>query len=424
MELTFNLLDQNEIENVRQIIDTLYPEPVAAVTIPEAAPAVETAIPEAVQAPAAAIPETAQAPAAAIPEAAQAPAAAIPEAVQAPTPETTAPVAVAGPITMETVTDKVREISSIDKSKLSEVKKTLDELGVAKVSLLNEAQLPAFYAAINEQDKRLVVADYKFGMGIAVEAKNNAQLMLYAAGAMAAYEKVGLPVEMITLSIIQPRIYDKALTTTMFKSELLKWVNDTLLPGIALARSDNAEMTPGTEQCRWCSAAAHGCTGQNEALKKLLPVATGGLNIDTVDEDTLSTWLSNMGAFEQALKGIKQTAINRMLSGRKIKGFKLVLTQPREQWADLKKAEGLMKRNKIKESERFKKKLITPKQTEKKIAEKGLLTPRKLNALRRLVITPKGTPTYAPENDKRETYEPPIPMDALPDNSLDLEGLL
>ena len=148
MELTFNLLDQNEIENVRQIIDTLYPEPVAAVTIPEAAPAVETAIPEAVQAPAAAIPETAQAPAAAIPEAAQAPAAAIPEAVQAPTPETTAPVAVAGPITMETVTDKVREISSIDKSKLSEVKKTLDELGVAKVSLLNEAQLPAFYAAI------------------------------------------------------------------------------------------------------------------------------------------------------------------------------------------------------------------------------------------------------------------------------------
>lgn len=278
--------------------------------------------------------------------------------------------------------------------------------------------------AYNEQDKRLVVADYKFGMGIAVEAKNNAQLMLYAAGAMAAYEKVGLPVEMITLSIIQPRIYDKALTTTMFKSELLKWVNDTLLPGIALARSDNAEMTPGTEQCRWCSAAAHGCTGQNEALKKLLPVATGGLNIDTVDEDTLSTWLSNMGAFEQALKGIKQTAINRMLSGRKIKGFKLVLTQPREQWADLKKAEGLMKRNKIKESERFKKKLITPKQTEKKIAEKGLLTPRKLNALRRLVITPKGTPTYAPENDKRETYEPPIPMDALPDNSLDLEGLL
>ena len=75
----------------------------------------------------------------------------------------------------------------------------------------------------NDEDGKgvLHICDYKNGKGVFVNSDHNSQMMLYAIGALHAYDYI-FPVEIVRMSIVQPRL-DNISTCEMTVEELLAW---------------------------------------------------------------------------------------------------------------------------------------------------------------------------------------------------------
>jgi len=271
----------------------------------------------------------------------------------------------------------------------------------------------------DHDSKTLMVMDYKFGAGVAVSPNENPQLMTYAVGALSTYQHT----EKVVLVVIQPRLYNEALTWDTTPGSLVEWRDDTLLPAIKASREPNAEFNPGEAQCRWCEAANKGCPAQLQQLKSLLP-EQGETMSETVSNQDLAEFLKKIPAYEQAIKQVKATAHSRMMEGQTVDGFKLVRASKNRIWDDPIKADNLLKRKKFKMDERYSMKLISPSQAEKALAAKGAMTPRLITTLKNYIRKPVGDPVVAPASDKREEFTPINPIDELPPASISVEDLL
>ena len=73
----------------------------------------------------------------------------------------------------------------------------------------------------------LHVVDFKYGKGVIVSAEDNPQLMLYAVGALDAYDLLSTVTE-VRMTIFQPRV-DNISTVTMTADDLRAW-RDTVIP--------------------------------------------------------------------------------------------------------------------------------------------------------------------------------------------------
>lgn len=108
---------------------------------------------------------------------------------------------------------------------------------------------------------RLVVMDYKYGQGHAVDVISltgdlNPQLMIYAT---AVSEKFDFAFGEVELVVIQPRAREKVPQNICISMNKVKEFRDTvLLPGIAKTERINPEVIPG-EHCRWCPAKNQSC---------------------------------------------------------------------------------------------------------------------------------------------------------------------
>jgi hypothetical protein len=257
--------------------------------------------------------------------------------------------------------------------------------------------------------------DYKFGAGVAVSPKENPQLMTYAYGALSQFPDT----EKVILVVIQPRLYREALTWDIDVNFLSGWANGVLIPAIEASKKPDAIFNPGEDQCRWCAAANKGCPAQLQQLKDLLPDNEEKMSGE-ITNDKLSEILKRIPSYEQAIKQVKETAHSRAMDGQSIDGFKLVRATKRRTWADVSKADNLLKRKKFKMAERYSMKLLSPKQAEDALAAKGLLSPRLLSTLKSYQTTPIGDPVLVPASDKRDEYTPINPIDELPINVEDL----
>lgn len=73
------------------------------------------------------------------------------------------------------------------------------------------------------------VFDLKYGENEPVDAKNNAQLMLYAVGLYQAYKPLYPSINFIVLHIIQPRQEQAYSTYELSDAQLMYWFNNTVL---------------------------------------------------------------------------------------------------------------------------------------------------------------------------------------------------
>lgn len=101
----------------------------------------------------------------------------------------------------------------------------------------------------------LVIVDLKFGRGVVVEAKNNAQLRYYGVGALGKFAKQ-FRIDNVSMRIVQPRakhpkgpIREESLRA----QDLIEWARKTLKPGIDRALKPDQELIAG-EHCRFCPA--------------------------------------------------------------------------------------------------------------------------------------------------------------------------
>lgn len=168
-------------------------------------------------------------------------------------------------------------------------------------------------------DDRLHIIDFKYGMGVLVEAEYNPQMKLYALGALAVYDAL-YDIREVSMTIFQPR-RENVSTWTIPVEDLKAWAENELKPRAKMAYDGEGEYLPG-EWCTFCRAAVRCRAGAEEKLKlaqtefRMPPLLT-----DAEIEDILAVlpdltkWANEITAY--AL----DTALNH---GKEWNGFKVV----------------------------------------------------------------------------------------------------
>lgn len=109
------------------------------------------------------------------------------------------------------------------------------------------------YDAVAITTSAIHVFDLKYGENDEVDAKNNAQLMLYAVGMYQQYEHMFIDTIDIVLHVYSPR-QEQAYSVYQLSSEqLMSWFNNTVIPivdEIAKLDLNNVMSNPSVETCK------------------------------------------------------------------------------------------------------------------------------------------------------------------------------
>lgn len=167
-------------------------------------------------------------------------------------------------------------------------------------------------------DNVLTVIDFKYGVGVLVEAEQNPQMMCYALGALALFDSI-YDIENVVMTIFQPR-RDNISTYELSKKELLQWADEILSPAAQLAAKGKGEFKAG-KHCRFCKVKAT-CRKRAEYNLELarydfeMPANLEDTEIEVIlsKADELAAWCSD----------IKEYAFQQSLNGKQWNGWKLV----------------------------------------------------------------------------------------------------
>ena len=88
-------------------------------------------------------------------------------------------------------------------------------------------------------DGTMTVVDFKYGLGVLVDAEGNSQMRMYALGALDLFESL-YAIQTVRMIIFQPR-RDNVSTAEITKDELLRWADEVLIPAAALAAKGEGE---------------------------------------------------------------------------------------------------------------------------------------------------------------------------------------
>ena len=240
-------------------------------------------------------------------------------------------------------------------------------------------------------DGVLEVIDLKYGKGVPVSAEDNAQMRLYALGALATFDSL-YDIQTVRMTIVQPRL--DSVSSDEIPAEMLYWWADTELAHQArLAWDGQGEFQAG-EHCRFCRA-RFSCRARAEANLELAKMDFQKPELLTDEEigevlkqaDELKAWVSDV--FDYALVQARD-------HGKKFKGWKLVEGRSVRKYADEEAVAKTLLGAGYKEEQIYEKKLWGITAMEK------LLGKTKFGELLKgLVVKPAGKPTLVPETDKR-----------------------
>lgn len=175
-------------------------------------------------------------------------------------------------------------------------------------------------------DNVLTVIDFKYGVGVLVEAEQNPQMMCYALGALALFDSI-YDIENVVMTIFQPR-RDNISTYELSKKELLQWADEILSPAAQLAAKGEGEFKAG-KHCRFCKVKAT-CRKRAEYNLELarydfeMPANLEDTEIEVIlsKADELAAWCSDIKeyALQQALNG-KQWDDWKLVEGRSVRKY-------------------------------------------------------------------------------------------------------
>ena len=238
-------------------------------------------------------------------------------------------------------------------------------------------------------DKLLHIIDFKYGLGVLVDAEENPQMMLYALGALRLFDAL-YDIDTISMSIFQPR-RENVSTWTITVAELEEWAEKTLRPKAELAFKGEGEFNPGP-WCTFCKAAVK-CRARAEEKLALAqyefakpPLLTDEEIEDILSRlDDLTKWANEIAAYAQ------DAAINH---GKQWNGFKLVEGRSIRKYSD--ETAVVAAATAAGYRDIYKKSLIPITEMEKLMGKKTFA-----EILGGLVIKPQGKPTLVPASDKR-----------------------
>ena len=238
-------------------------------------------------------------------------------------------------------------------------------------------------------DDRLHIVDFKYGMGVLVDAEDNPQMKLYALGALEIYDSL-YDIKEISMTIFQPR-RENVSTWTVPVEELKAWAEEELKPKAAKAYQGEGEYMPGP-WCTFCRASTRCRARADENLKlaqmefKMPPLLTDSKieEVLTILPD-LTKWANEITAYAT------DAAVNH---GKEWHGFKVVEGRSVRKYKD---ENAVAEKAVISGYKDIYRKSLIPMTEMQKLMGKTKFE----EILGNLIYKPPGKPTLVPNSDKR-----------------------
>lgn len=270
----------------------------------------------------------------------------------------------------------------------------------------------------------LIVVDFKYGMGVEVDAEKNPQMSLYGLGALQAYHGLVADFETVRMAISQPRIKSAPSEWDCSVEELETWGRSTARSAVnscknATVQPDHPDwgdvyLRPSEKACKFCRAKATCPKLRTEVIDgtfdrqpaspdefaDMTPLSVGDAGMHS-DVQWVAACLAKVDLIEDWCKAIRAEAERRLLAGAPVPGYKLVQgKRGARQWTDAKVAEETLKTMRVKLEDMYDFKLISPT-TADKLAKAGTIGPRQWPKLQGLITQSEGKPHVAPVSDSR-----------------------
>ena len=240
-------------------------------------------------------------------------------------------------------------------------------------------------------DGLLQIIDFKYGVGVLVEADHNSQMMCYGLAALDTFGDL-YDIERIQLSVFQPR-RDNVDTWETTKDELLRWADEVLAPTARLAYDGEGEFAAG-EHCQFCKVKAT-CRKRSEYAMELAKYEF--TDPPMLDEAEIAAILPQIDTLVSWAEDVKAWALQQALSGVRYPGFKLVEGRSIRKYTDEAAVADIVKKAGF---DPFEQRLLGITAMQKQLGKK-----RFDELLSGLVIKPAGKPVLAPASDKRAEYK-------------------
>lgn len=241
-------------------------------------------------------------------------------------------------------------------------------------------------------DNKLQVIDFKYGLGVLVNAENNTQMMLYALGALELFDAI-FDIETIEMTIFQPR-KENISTWSITPDELKTWAHEILKPNAELAFNGEGELFNGS-WCQFCKAAAT-CRKRVQAALEL--ARKEFREASSLSDEEIEQILPRLDDLIKWAEEIKEYAQQKALEGKKWTGFKLVADRSNRKYVSEAKVIAACQAAGF--TDIYKKSLRTITDMEKVMTK-----PVFQEVLGDLVTKPAGKPTLVPVSDKRKEIE-------------------
>ncbi|OSA88766.1 UNVERIFIED_ORG: hypothetical protein B2H98_16975 [Clostridium botulinum] len=244
-------------------------------------------------------------------------------------------------------------------------------------------------------DGTMEICDLKYGKGVAVSAKNNSQMRLYALGAISQFEFL-YDIQKVKMTIIQPRL-DSISTDEMTVEDLLNWADEVVKPTAELAIKGEGEFCTG-DHCKFCRAKAV-CRARADKNMELAQYEFQ--KPPTLDNNDIGFILSRVDELTSWATDVKEYALKQALQGEEFDGFKVVEGRSNRKWANEKAVGDILIEQGFLENIIYTKKLTGISNMETAIGKKEVN-----RLLGDYIIKPQGKPTLALATDKRPVFNP------------------
>ena len=267
---------------------------------------------------------------------------------------------------------------------------------------------------ITADGSEIQVHDLKYGYNT-VNAENNHQMMMYAAGAMAKYDGCA-DFKTVRMVIHQPRRdwiseWDCTvdyLKTFLASAKIAAEVAEDCCSGIM---DPYENLVPGEKQCGWCPVKAR-CPARNQVIlstvtdqfEDLTDLAATKARVEKANPRLLTN--AQLGMLFPMLDMVHDWAAtvraaitHELLSARDVPGTKLIAGRAGDRsWVDEELVEDTLKSMRLAAVDMYKSVLISPTQAEKLLKKNK---PRKWKRIEELITRKEGQPAVAPISDKK-----------------------
>lgn len=246
--------------------------------------------------------------------------------------------------------------------------------------------------------EELHIIDFKYGKTVKVDAENNPQMLLYAAGAVRKFSLL-YDIRRIVLHIVQPRM-DNLVKWEISRSDFDVWC-ESIKPVAEKAFKGEGECKVG-EWCdsHFCKSRAV-CRAYIQRMNGVLPYL--GKEPPVLSDDEVGQALKLAADIKKWHGVIEKYVLNAILGGKSIKGWKVVEGRSNRTFDDVDKTYSMLADKGIDKALLYKSVPVTLTECEKLLGKKDFA-----QMCEGHVIKPAGKPTLAEDSDPREQYNPAV----------------